>query len=174
MSHIPLVNGDTYATLRAFLNEMSSNMHNIYDEVTTLTTASKTVSSVTTANLFTISGGPIRVNDIIGYITTAIGVGANNTKLVYTSTGGSAVDLCAVLNVASSSIRRCLSISGVAADALKLSPAEGVVVQVEATSAYVKLQPGVISLNCSGTNTGVIKWDLEYVPITSLSTVTPA
>ena len=171
MSHIPLVNGDTYAIYRAFLNEMASNLHAIYDEVISHTAASKTVSSIVTTNLFQISGGPIKTCDIAGFITTAIAAGANSTKLVYTSTGGAAVDLCAVLNVASSGIRKCLSISGVKADALKLSPDEGVVVKVS-TEACIILQPGIISMNCAGSTAGVIKWDLEFEPLTATSLVT--
>jgi len=172
MSHIPLVNGDTYATLRAFLNEMSLEIDDIYTVLNRHEVLPKICSSVTTQNLFSIAGGAIKLDAIVGQVTTAIAAGANNTKLVYTSTGGAAVDLCAVLNVASAAIRKTLTITGIKADALKLSPDEGVTVIVDATSAYVILNPGIISMNCSATTTGVIRWEMAYEPVSADSLVT--
>lgn len=173
MSHIPpLVNGDTYATLRAYFNGLYDDVAVINDIITKHDVTSKTVSSITTANLFNIADGPIKVVDIIGFITTVIAAGANNTKLVYTSTGGAAIDLCAVANIASTAVRKNLSITGVKANALQVSADDGVTVRVLGSVAHVILQPGIISMNCLSTTTGAIKWDLLYEPINVSATVT--
>jgi hypothetical protein len=171
MAHVLIANGNTYEVVRNLLNEVGSKTDDIYDEMIQHKVSIKSCSSITTTNLFTITGGPIFLIDILGQITTGIAAGANNTKIVYTPTGGSAVDLCAVLNVASSAIRKVLSITGVKADALKLSADEGVVVRPFSTHARLILMPGVIQMNCAATTTGVVDWSLLYEPILLTSAV---
>jgi len=135
--------------------------------------AKKTVSSVTSQNLFTIAGGPVKVNVLVGQITTAVQAQANNTKLTHTCTGGSAVDLCAVLNVSAAAVRKVFALDGVAATALTLSAAEGVVIQ-SALHMPIILTAGTIALNCAATNTGVVDWYIEYEPLVEGATVTAA
>lgn len=130
----------------------------------TRTLAKKTAATPVTQDLFTVSGGAVRILAIVGHITTAIAAGANNAKLVYTSTGGAAVDLCAAADIASMAIRKLLTITGVAANAIALSAAEGVVVSAVATSPII-VTPGVLSLNCTAGTTGVIDWYIEYEPL---------
>jgi hypothetical protein len=137
------------------------------------TCAKKTAATPVTQNLFTVAGGAVRVLAIVGHITTEIAAGANNAKLVHTSTGGSAVDLCATADIASMAIRKLLTITGVAANAIALSAAEGVVVSAVATTPLI-LTPGILSLNCSGGTTGVIDWYIEYEPLASGATIVPA
>jgi len=174
MAYTPLVNGDTNATLRAKINAAFTSIDAMETKINAHTSSSKACTSITTQNLFTISEGSIKVASIVGYITEAFAAGANNVKLVYTATGGAAVDLCAVLNVASSAIRKCLTITGVKANALALSADEGVSLVVDGTSAYIRLQPGVISMNCSATTTGQVTWEIDYEPIVGTSVVTSA
>jgi hypothetical protein len=51
--------------------------------------------------LFRITGGKVRILEIVGEVTTAIQNQANNTKLKFNPAGtGADVDLCAVLNIA--------------------------------------------------------------------------
>jgi hypothetical protein len=130
----------------------------------TRTTAKKTALTPVTQNLFTVSGGAVRILAIVGHITTAIAAGANNAKLVFTSTGGAAVDLCAAADIASMAVRKLLTITGVAANAIALSAAEGVVVNAVATAPII-VTPGVLSLSCTAGTTGVIDWYIEYEPL---------
>jgi hypothetical protein len=138
------------------------------------TTTKKTAATPVTQNLFTVAGGAVRIINIVGHITTALAAGANNTKLVHTSTGGAAIDLCAVLDTASAAIRLTLGITGVAANAMIKSAAEGVQVAAEGMTNPITITPGVISLNCSAGTTGVIDWYIEYEPMASGATIVPA
>jgi hypothetical protein len=138
------------------------------------TCVKKTAATPVTQNLFTITGGAVRILGIVGHITTACAAGANNTKLVHTSTGGSAVDLCATLDTASAAIRLMLGITGIAANAMIKSAAEGVQVAAEGMVNPITITPGVISLNCSAGTTGVIDWFIEYEPMASGATIVPA
>lgn len=140
------------------------------DGQTNKTSTKKSVASVTTANIFTVAGGAVRVLGITGHITTGLEASANNTKLVHTSTGGAAVDLCAVLDVTGSAIRKLLTITGTAANAMSLSSAEGVIVGNLATPLV--LTPGVVSLNCAATTTGAIDWYITYEPMASGANIT--
>lgn len=138
------------------------------------TCVKKTAATPVTQNLFTVAGGAIRILNIVGHITTACAAGANNTKLVHTSTGGAAVNLCAVLDTASAAIRLMLGITGVAANAMIKSAAEGVLVAAESMASPITVTPGIISLNCSAGTTGVIDWYIEYEPMASGATIVPA
>ena len=134
------------------------------------TTAKKNVASLVTANLFTVAGGAVRVLGIAGYLVAACEAAANNTKLVHTPTGGAAADLCAVLDVTGSAIRKLLTITGTKANAMALSADEGVIVDNMATA--VILMPGVISLNCANTTTGDIDWYVLYEPLAPGASIT--
>jgi hypothetical protein len=137
------------------------------------TCVKSTCADVSTQNLFTVAGGAVRILAIVGHITTALEAKANATKLVYTSTGGAAVDLCATLNVTGSAIRKLLTITGVAANPLALSAAEGVVVSAVATAPII-VTPGALSLDCADTSTGVIDWYIEYEPLQTGATIVSA
>lgn len=113
--------------------------------------------------LFRITGGKIRVIGIYGEVTTAIQNQANNTKLKHNpSNSGSDVDLCAVLNIANDAVGQIYSIVGVLATAMK-STTENLVVPADNIPAPgLVLGPGDIELDCAASNTGSVKWTLEY------------
>jgi hypothetical protein len=125
--------------------------------------ASKSVASITTANLFTVSGGCVKILNVVGYITTAIQDAANNAKLVMTPTGGTATDICSVLNVQNSGQYGLLTITGTFANAMVLTATAGVKAGTQA-SAFIT-SPGILSLNCDATTTGAIDWYIEYMPM---------
>jgi hypothetical protein len=131
----------------------------------------KTTTSLVTQNLFAISGGAVEVIRLIGHITTTTQSNNNNTKIVFTATGRAAVDLCATNNMNNRSVGRVCNISKVKADAMTVSPDDGVVVIT--TTAQLILVPGIISLNCAGNTSGVIDWEIEYSPLTNSSIVEP-
>ena len=125
--------------------------------------AIKNVATIATGNLFTISGGMVKIVNIVGYITTAIQAQANNTKLVMTPTGGTATDLCAVLDLNAAGQYGLLTITGTFANAMVLTATAGVKAGVQAAPFITS--PGVLSLNCAASNTGVIDWYIEYIPM---------
>lgn len=132
----------------------------------------KSVASIATANLFTIAGGMVKVVNIVGYITTAIQAQANNVKLVMTPTGGTATDLCAVLDLNAAGQYGLLTITGTFINALTLTATAGVKAGVQAAPFITS--PGILSMNCSATNTGAIDWYIEYIPMDEDATITAA
>lgn len=118
-------------------------------------------------SLFTVTGR-VMISDIIGEVTDASAVGANNMKLIAAATVGADVDLCAVVDVDADAVGTLYTITGTLADAM-----------VATTSGAVKSQAlpqivsaGTIDLSCSGSKAGKIKWTLFYIPIDLNSTVT--
>lgn len=116
--------------------------------------------------LFRITGGKVRVLGIYGEVTTVIQTQANATKLKHNPSGtGSDVDLCATLDITADAVRTVYSIVGVLATAMK-STTLGVVVPADNIPAPgLVLDPGDIELDCAASNTGSVKWTLEWVPV---------
>lgn len=135
--------------------------------------AKKSIGSVASGNLFTISGGPVRVLALVGQITTVVQTQANNTKLTHTATGGTAVDLCATLNITGAEALKVFALDGVKGTALTLSTDAGVVI-ASALHMPLILTAGVIALSCSATNTGAVDWFIEYEPLVAGATVVAA
>jgi hypothetical protein len=123
--------------------------------------AAGTLPATTAIALFTVSGGRVAITQIVGEVTTAIQNQANNTKLTSAATTGTAVDICAVLNIAADEVGCLYGITGLNSDALIGLNAGAVPGQ--ARDVIVPI--GSINLDCAATNTGAIKWTLFYVPI---------
>jgi hypothetical protein len=134
-----------------------------YTQTLTTRGAVKSIASITTANLFTVSGGTVKVMNIVGYITTACEAAGNNTKLVMTPTGGTATDVCAVLDLNAAGQYGLLTITGTFANAMALTATAGVKAGVQAAPFITT--PGTLSINCAGTTTGAIDWYIEYMPM---------
>ena len=123
--------------------------------------ATATLPATTTQGLFTVAGGRVLLKAIVGEVTTVVQTQACNAKLISTPTVGTAVDLCAVLDISAKQARTLLGITGLFADALVAANAGAAPVQ-----AYPLVIPvGVIGLNTSATNTGATKWTAWYVPL---------
>ena len=119
-------------------------------------------------NIFTVTGGPIQITQIIGIVTTVVQTQANNTKLQFTDTASSTTtDLCAVLNISAAAVGTSFHIDGTFADAM-IASAGGT--SVGQTGSIV-VQPGILKLNCAASNTGQVAWYLRYKPLSTSSTV---
>lgn len=123
--------------------------------------AEKALASIATANLFTITGGPVAVTDILGEVTTVFQTQANNMKLV-----AATVDLCAVVDVTAAAVGSSLSVTGAVADAMVVTAVFVVAGQGKqlAQGTYV-IGPTTISMNCSATNTGAVRWMCRWYPL---------
>jgi hypothetical protein len=108
--------------------------------------------------LFNVIGGRIAITQIIGEVTEVIQTQANNTKLTVTPTGGSAVDLCAVLNISAKAVGTLFGITGTAANAMVSSTG---LLAPQATQVIVG--EGTINLDCAADNRGQIKWAIYYI-----------
>lgn len=126
--------------------------------------------------IFDITGGPIKVLEITGIVTTLI-VGASNAKLTYTTVAPAAtVDLSAgavaIDDDAAGTSYQHINTTGI------LTPVTaGVVKEANsfATLPTTFLLPiGSMGFNCSAARVGVVKWYLRYVPLSPLSRVTAA
>jgi hypothetical protein len=131
--------------------------------------AAATLPQSTTANIFTISGGRVFINAILGQVTTVIQTQANSTKLTATPTIGSATDLCTGTSITAAAVGAFLSLPAAAGSAL---------VMTAGGFAYMNfpglaLDVGSITLACAASNTGAIKWDLWYSALDPLGRVVP-
>lgn len=129
--------------------------------------ATDTLPQTTDEALFRITGGKVQILNIVGEVTTAIQNQANNTKLKFNPSGaGSDVDLCAVLSVANDAVGTLYTITGDFSDAM----AESVwAAETDKTmeAGGVILGPGDIELDCAASNTGYVKWTVNWQPIDS-------
>lgn len=123
--------------------------------------ATAALPQTATGTLFTVTGGRILLTSIVGEVTTVIQTQANNTKLVSTPTTGTAVDLCAVLDISADQVGCLYGITGTFATAMvganagaTVLPSNGIVIPV-----------GTIGLSCAASNTGSVKWSITYVPL---------
>ena len=131
-----------------------------------LTRATKALPQTADEALFRITGGAVRIKSIIGEVTTAIQNQANNTKLKFNPSGtGSDLDLCAVLDIANDAVGTLYSIVGVLATALKSTNLWAVVPADNIPAEGIILCPGDIELDCAASNTGSIKWTIEWEPL---------
>lgn len=116
----------------------------------------------TTSALFTITGR-VKLISIFGTVTTAIGAGANNTKLTLdpTAAGLSNTDICATLDIASDAVGTTYNITGTFATALVGASGGAAVFQ----AVPVTLEAGSLLLDCTGSNTGSVKWCMVWEPM---------
>ena len=120
--------------------------------------ATATLPQTTNAPIFTISGGRVVAFAILGEVTVALQVLLNSTKLTAVPTVGSAVDICAVVDVSGLEVGGKLLAPNVAATALCKTNAGA------AFGAYgfTMLAPGTLNLNCAASATGSVKWTMFY------------
>lgn len=139
----------------------------------------KSDGSVTsgTDDLFTITGGPIKILEITGIVTTIIGAGATNVKLQITTT-----DPAATVDMNAGAVDIDSDAVGTSYQTINTT---GIFTPV--TAGYVKeansfatlpttfLAPiGTIKFNSDASRTGNIKWYLRYVPLSPNSRVVAA
>jgi hypothetical protein len=124
--------------------------------------ATATLPQTTTGALFTIAGGRVVLTGIVGEVTTIIQNQANNTKLVATPTVGTAVDICAVLDIANKEVGCLFGVTGTFATAMVGANAGATVFP---TATGIVLATGTLRLSCAASNTGSVKWIVTYIPL---------
>jgi hypothetical protein len=110
--------------------------------------------------IFTVTGR-IKLIDIKGVVTTLIQTQANNTKLIANPTVGADVDICAVNDITADAVGTVYSITGTLANAMVATTSGAGVFQ----AAPLTVEAGTIDLSCAATNTGSVKWYIEYLPL---------
>lgn len=122
------------------------------------------------AAIFTVAGGRVLVTQIVGEVTTIIQVVANATKLTANPTTGTSVDLCATLDITGDEEGALYGISGTFADALFGVNAGA----LEGQDKPAVVPIGTIDLDCAGSATGQVQWDIWYIPLDDGATIVAA
>lgn len=124
------------------------------------------------ANIFTISGGPIMLLALVGFITETVSNNACNTKLIMNPTTGADTDLCAVLDIAQDVIGGFWFITGLDSDALINAVPGTTLPRGMAAANGTALHPvicpvGIIDLSLANSNptTGKVDWYFRYKPM---------
>lgn len=113
----------------------------------------------THAALFTVTGGRVLVNMLLGQVTSIIG-GANATKLTSYPLGGSPVDLCTTVDINGLEVGGKVIVPGIAASALVKANAGA----ITAPSTSITVAEGAIHLDCAGSVTGAMQWSIWWTP----------
>lgn len=129
--------------------------------------ASAALPQTATGTLFTVAGGRVALLGLLGEVTVVLGATATNAKIISTPTTGTAVDLCAVLAIASKEAGTLFGITGIFTDALVGANAGAAVLQ----QRPIVIPIGVIGLNTSANDTGSTKWTAWWVPLDSGATL---
>lgn len=124
--------------------------------------ATATLPATATEALFTVATGRIILTSIVGEVTTVVQTQACNASLISTPTVGTAVLMCAVLDITASEVGALFGISGLNSDALTILPAGGGLTILPYIWQVIPI--GQIGLITSATNTGAIKWSMTYFP----------
>lgn len=128
------------------------------------------IAGISTKSLFTVVGGNVEIRGIIGEVTTIVQTQANNTKYIATPTVGTAVDLCAAVDITAHEVGGLLTITGVLATAaVKGNAGAGVMM-----TTPICVAPGTIGINTAADSTGAYKFSLWYVPLEDGAYVTAA
>ena len=134
--------------------------------------ATATLPATTTETIFTVATGRVILTSIVGEVTTVVQTQACNASLISTPTVGTAVLMCAVLNITASEVGCLFSITGLNSDALMILPA-GAGLGYCMTHWQV-IPIGNIGFVTSATNTGAVKWSVTYFPYDDGATLVAA
>lgn len=127
--------------------------------------ATKALPQTTAEALYTITGGLVLLQFIIGYVTTLVGAVANATKLKVNPSGaGATTDICATVEWNAAAVDSIFTITGTFANAMVKTvnlPISGL------QASPVIVPPGTIELDCAGSDggTGRVKWIACYIPL---------
>lgn len=129
------------------------------------------LAATSTVDLFTVATGRVVVHAIVGEVTTVVQGQATSCKLISTPTTGTAVDLCAALDLTGDEAGCLYGITGLFSDALVGSNAGATV----SLRNPVIVPIGVIGFNnASALNSGSVKWDIYYTPLDTGATIVSA
>lgn len=139
----------------------ANSLADLAEKVVVRTTANLPQSVA--AAIFTVTGAPIKILDIVGEVTTIIQTQTDNAKLQITDTASSTTtDICATTDITAKAVGTFFSVTGTAANAL-VSTAGGAVAPGQANGIVCPI--GSIKLSCSASNTGQVRWYIRYRPL---------
>jgi hypothetical protein len=119
-----------------------------------------TLPQTASVPIFTVTGR-VKILAIVGQVTTAIQAQADAVKLTAVPSIGSPTDLCATGDINAAAVGSQLLLTGTLANALQISAGGAQAYQ----AGSVIVQAGTINLNAAASNTGAVKWFIDYEPI---------
>lgn len=133
--------------------------------------SSATLPQTTTQHLFTISGGRILVNLLLGEVTTIFQNSDPVLKVTSTPTTGTAVDVASTVDTTSLEAGGFLLVEGDNSALVKGNA--GAITGAAGMHQFVAPE-GYIDLISGASKTGATKWDIWYWPLDAGATVTSA
>lgn len=144
------------------------------NQIKTIQKSFASLPATTQSAIFTVTGR-ILLHQIVGEVTTIIENQACNLKITANPTVGADVDLCANLDVDNDAVGTIYTITGDFSDALVETTSGAVETTPTAYSRFpILIAAGTIDLVTSATNTGSVKWTVQYTALDAGSTVTAA
>lgn len=128
-------------------------------------------------NIFTITGGPVRIHSMFGHVVTAFTGAVPTPLLSFTPTGGGALtNICTIAVAAAWAINAILTWNGLLATALVATIGIGHgATGVETFAGSLVFVPGVIRVTNAGADaTAVVDWYIEYTECRQESVVSVA
>lgn len=138
--------------------------------------ATAVLPQTATGSIFTVTGR-VFLKQLIGEVTTVLTATATNLKVGFDPAGADPnVDLSANLLVTSDPVGTLYGITGtVATAATESALLHALAVTKNMSAEGIILTTGVITLTTDANNTtGSVKWDLQYIPLSSGATVVAA
>ncbi len=114
--------------------------------------------------LFTIYG-MAEIVEVIGEVTTVIGGGAGNAKLIIDN-GGTETDICSVLDINTDAVGTFMTITGTFANAMVNNPVKACIPGAQVGA--IRLAPGTNYLmlhDAAAGATGAIQWSIRVEPL---------
>lgn len=136
--------------------------------------AVSSATPLTDGTLFTYTGS-IEILHLVGIVTDAHPVAANNCKLTITPDALAAYDICANKDLTGLAVGTLISITGTAANAAIATTAVGTLGPGQANSIIATcITSGVISsvFSDTGNQAAAIDWKMVWRPLSSGATVT--
>jgi hypothetical protein len=127
------------------------------DGTYSVTRATGALAQTADLSIFTITGR-VELISIVGEVTTIIQTQANDTLLKVNPTVGADVDICAALDITGDAVGTLYNITGTLADAMVATTSGAGVKQ----ASSVILEAGILELECAASNTGSVKWHVNY------------
>ncbi len=122
-------------------------------------TTTATIPGATT-DIFNVVGGRVIVKQITGIVTTEIGAGAGNARLLSDPTTLGAANLCNNLDIGGDVVGTMYGITGTVATAMQTGEA---VLLAQVTPQIIP--EGAIQFLTTAARDGEIQWEVQYTPI---------
>jgi hypothetical protein len=138
------------------------------DQTIQVSCPARTIPATTTDQIFRVKGGRVLVKGLVGTVTTAIQVQADNMKVTSKALDAASVAIGSAVDVASNVDITTREVGGmyfVEGDGTAGVLSNAGATFVGANSGYWIAPQGEIYLTTSATNTGAMKWDIWYQPL---------